>query len=88
MIEQLNIFGESEFVHAQAKEDYDPMTDMAFQPPNCQDCGAPYRRNGAYLHCTKNPDKHWRFVDCPSREEHPHFEAFVRYRRQIGHPID
>lgn len=86
MTEQLNMFGEAE-VQAKPSADYDPMTDMAFQPPNCQDCGAPYRRDAAYLFCTANRE-HWRMMECPGDPYHKDYEAFCRYRRQIGHPID
>ncbi|MES2219371.1 MAG: hypothetical protein V4587_00205 [Acidobacteriota bacterium] len=89
MNEQLDIFGGSEFVAAPSTEKWDPVTDMAFQPQNCNvaGCDGKYYRNGAYLQCPKKRD-HWRMVDCVGREDHPHFEAFARYRRQIGHPID
>ena len=65
---------------------YDPNTDMICQPTHCE-CGAPYRKNGAYLHCTKNTE-HWRFADCVGRPEHPRHTEFAAYRASIGHPID
>jgi hypothetical protein len=86
-IEQLDMFGAAVFVGAPAGEDYDAMTDMAFQPATCAECGAPNRRNGAYILCTRN-ENHWRMIEACGRPEHPRYEEFVRYRRAIGHPVE
>ena len=86
MFEQLDMFGPGVFV-VPKPDAYDPTTDMAFQPALCETCGAQYFRAGAYLICKTNP-AHWRFVECCGRPDHPQHDAFVRYRHQVGHPIE
>jgi len=65
-------------------EDYSPMTDMTCQPADCEQCGAPYRRDAAYLVCTKFPDEHFRFCEPVGRSDHPKNAGWEAYLRANG----
>lgn len=65
--------------------DWDPRRDMTCQPKSCEECGAPYRREGAFLFCRSG---HERYIESVGLENHPRYEEFAAYRRAIGHPID
>lgn len=62
------------------REGYSLMEDMTGQPEECEQCGAPYRREAAFLVCTKHPDKHSRYCEPVGRPEHPknpEWEAYL-----------
>jgi len=61
------------------------LRDMNFQPQRCKECGAQNRREGATLIC-RNGHEGW--IELTGRPDHPQYEAFCRYMRSVGNPID
>jgi hypothetical protein len=56
--------------------DYSPLRDMTCQPAVCEECGASYRRLGAYLICSNG---HNRSIECVGIEDHPRHAEWERY---------
>lgn len=59
----LALSSDDPFAHAGRFDRRGCLVDMTGQPQNCDICGAPNRREGAYLFCTKNID-HWGWCEC------------------------
>ncbi len=65
-IEQLDrdIAGADPFAHPSRLNRGGHCICMVGQPQNCEECGAPFYRSGAYLFCEADKENHWRFVEC------------------------
>lgn len=57
--------------------------DLTGQPSNCERCGAPYTRCGAYLHCTADK-AHWSFIDCSEAAQRAIVEHWSNHRPPDG----